>query len=67
MSSSAERKRRHRANEREGKMFAGIWVDRAEAEMALIDTGHLNENDAHDRKKVIEALQRAVIKILPAA
>ncbi len=65
--SSAERKRRQRRNERDGKMFAGIWVERAELEMALVDAGYLNSNDADDRKKGIEALQRAVVKILPAA
>jgi hypothetical protein len=56
----AERQRRRRTRDRDGKRVAQIEIDAALVEDALLRTGYLTRADSDDRAKVDAALCRAV-------
>ena len=62
---SAARQRRYRARRADGKIVVKVTVDAVDMAEELIAAGWLSRADADDPVAIGEALERAVVRILP--
>jgi uncharacterized membrane protein len=63
---AADRQRRHRMREHDGRITLPVEVDEAALSVALVDAGLIAINDQNDRRKLAQALSRAIEIILTA-